>query len=626
MSTELVRIKQILREAGATPASLARLETQMRQALRTEVAQYESFLRLQSSAGLARLVEFMRRDDQYVLGPYSLPQSGVPQGALFDFTLDRSTIFPGTRRKITVYVPAQYKADRPACVYVGLDGLAFELATVFDNLIHRQEMPVTIAIGVAPGIAESAHPASHPRFNRSYEFDALNDNLARFLLEEVLPQVEREVTPSGLPIQLSKDPNDRAAGGLSSGGIGAFTLAWERPDAFRRVFSAIGSFVGMRGADRYPVLIRKTEPKPLRIFMQDGCNDGMDGVLGEVGDWWMGNQAMQRALKFSGYQIEHVWGEGSHGRQHGTAIFPDAMRWLWKDWPQAVIAGKSENVFLEALLQPDEIWQCVAGDHHSNGALAADPEGDIVFYDTARARMHKLSSDGSVRNCEWLGDICTGLAFGPDGRAYVSQGSEILAYGPKGQASTIAEGLRARHVLLAHDGKLYLTETGAGDDGGTVWLVRPSGEKTLLDTGLNHPTGIAISPDELWLAVAESKTHWGYTYRVNADGSLQDKQRFYWFHVPDSAEDSGAGPLAMDRDGTLYAATRAGVQVFDRNGRCRAILPVPGGHVTGLAFGGARFETLYVSCADHKIYQRKLKVAGATPWNGPLEVSVGFAG
>src|SRR5438034_434253 len=193
------------------------------------------------------------------------------------------------------------------------------------------------------------------RFNRSYEYDGLGDNYARFLLEELLPEVEKKKTADGRPIRLSKNGNDRCIGGASSGAICAFTAAWERPDAFRRVFSAIGTYVGLRGGDRYPTLIRKYEPRGLRVFLQDGANDL--NIYG--GDWWMANQMMERALAFSGYEVQHAWGEGGHSGNHGTAIFPDVMRWLWKDWPQPVKGGPTRNDTLNALLVPGEDWQLV---------------------------------------------------------------------------------------------------------------------------------------------------------------------------------------------------------------------------------------------------------------------------
>jgi gluconolactonase len=482
----------------------------------------------------------------YVPGPDSKRQPGVPQGRVFEFTLDHSQIFPGTRRTITVYVPAQYTAQDPACVYVGLDALSFEAPIVFDNLIHRHEMPITIAIGVASGTVDSADPPQDPRFNRSFEFDAVNDQLAHFILDEVLPEVERHPTPDGLPIRLSRNPNDRAAGGASTGGIGAFTLAWEHPEAFRRVFTAIGTFVGMRGGDRYAVLVRKTEPKPIRIFMQDGSRDEWQGGP-EVGDWWMSNQTLERALEFAGYAVEHVWGEGTHNIAHPTAVFPDAMRWLWKDWPKPVSPGESQNTFLKDILVPGESWKPV-------------PDAETTTY----------------------------------------------------QFPKTARGYRA----LSPESREYSTDTAAGQ----VWLTPKRGKKVLLDSGLKGPTGVAVSPDGLWLAVAESRGHFGYSYRIARDGGVSDKQRFYWFHVPDAADDSGAGAWVMDRDGRLYAATRMGIQVFDHNGRVRALLPLPEGAATSLAFGGADEMTLFVGTADHHIYRRRMKVPGVRPGSAALRV------
>src|ERR1700760_1991174 len=249
--------------------------------------------------------------DRYPLGPDSLVHASVAAGKTFSFDWKDSKIFPGTTRTITVYVPAAYQGNKPACVYVGFDGLGFHAATVFDNLIAQHAMPVTIGVGIAPGSVASASSPDNPRFDRSLEFDSLNDRLARFVLEEVLPEVERHTTPDGRPIRLSTNPNDRAIGGGSTGAIAAFTVAWERPDAFRRVFSAIGTYVGMRGGEQYYVLVRKTEPKPLRIFMQDGVHDEWMGGP-EVGDWWMANLTMERALEFAGYDVRHVWGAGTH--------------------------------------------------------------------------------------------------------------------------------------------------------------------------------------------------------------------------------------------------------------------------------------------------------------------------
>ncbi|HEX6985782.1 MAG TPA: alpha/beta hydrolase-fold protein, partial [Planctomycetaceae bacterium] len=195
--------------------------------------------------------------DDYQPGPDSKPQPGVPKGEILKFTFEGSKIFPGTTRDVWVYVPARYRPETPACLYVNQDGIQYEAPTVFDNLIHKGEMPVTVGVFVMHGRVKAADAdAALDRFNRSYEYDGLGDGYARFLLEELLPEVETKTTSDGRPIRLSKDPNDRAIGGSSSGAVCAFTVAWERPDAFRRVFSAIGTYVGLRGADRYHTLVR----------------------------------------------------------------------------------------------------------------------------------------------------------------------------------------------------------------------------------------------------------------------------------------------------------------------------------------------------------------------------------
>jgi gluconolactonase len=562
-------------------------------------------------------------DDHFVPGPDSRPQPGVPQGKTFEFALSNSRYFPGTTRTIYVYVPAQYKAEGPACLYVGLDRLIYEVPTVFDNLISKHEMPLTIAIGVSPGVVESARPPENPRFNRSLEFDGLDDTFARFLIDEVVPEVERRKTPDGLPILLSRSPNDRAVAGSSTGGIGAFTLAWQRPDLFRRVFISIGTFVGMRGGDRYPVLVRKTEPKPIRIYMQDGSNDEWMGGP-ELGDWWMGNQSMVRALEFSGYQIAHTFGDGAHSSRHATVIFPDAMRWLWKDWPTPIAAGSSQNTFLQSILQSDEGWKRVAGDYGADGPLTADIRGAIVFKDHEGSASWKVFEEAGLKPVEAINRAYSGLAFGPDGRAYlIDTGSaKILRLDLNGKLTTIASGIYGQDLVVSHGGNIYVTDSRSG----SVWLITPSGRKLLLDENLRDPYGITLSPDGLWLAVAERRTHWGYSYRVQPDGSVAVKQRFFWFHQLDEDDSSEARGWVMDRDGRLYSATQMGIQVFDRNGRVRAIIPAPGGPVLGLTFGGPEFDTLYVSCADHKIYSRKLKVNGAPAWTPPVKLPKWSAG
>lgn len=215
-----------------------------------------------------------RAADDYPLGPDSKLQPGVPKGEVIKFEFSDSKIFPGTTREVAIYIPRQYDATKPACVYVNQDGVQWNAPTVFDNLIARGELPVLIGVFVRPGVVKAVDgKVALDRFNRSYEYDGLGDDYARFILDEILPAVEAKTTSDGRPIKLSRSGNDRAIGGSSSGAIAAFTAAWERPDAFTRVFSVVGTYVGLRGGDIYPTLLRKYEPKPLRVFLQDGEHD-----------------------------------------------------------------------------------------------------------------------------------------------------------------------------------------------------------------------------------------------------------------------------------------------------------------------------------------------------------------
>ncbi|MHB1938644.1 MAG: SMP-30/gluconolactonase/LRE family protein [Acidobacteriaceae bacterium] len=587
--------------------------------------------------------------DDYPLGPDSKRQPNVPSGKLFSFSLDQSKIFPGTHRAIDVYVPAQYTANQPACLLVALDHLMPTLPIVFDNLIHRKELPVIIAIGLHSGDVASSNPPQNPRFNRSFEFDSLSDILADFILLELLPAVEQHKTPDGLPIRLSTNPNDCGMMGGSTGGIGSFTVAWQRPDAFRRVYSMIGTYVGMRGGDRYPVMVRKTDPKPLRVFLQDGSQDGWPGGL-EFGDWWMGNREMERALTFSGYEVNHSWGVLGHEGSHGESILPDVMRWLWKDWPTPVAAGSSKNSMLRAILRPQEHWEPVLRDpaappnHASNtptyrspsvlnmnstaAALASDSAGRVYVQNPSNGRIDRINSSGKSEHFATVSPGNNAIAFGPDERLYVAENasSRILALNKQGHAAVIAEGIHGAGLTVTHSGNVYVTEdSDSASYAGKVWLVRPNGTKAVVAEGLNGPSGISLTPDGLWLFVAESRGHHGYSYQVQPNGELRYGEPYYWFHVPDTANDSGASQVCMDRDGSAYAATRMGVQVFDRNGRVRAILPVAANQLAGICFGGPDLRTLYISTGD-AVYRRKLKSVGFPASDAPIMLPEASAG
>jgi sugar lactone lactonase YvrE/enterochelin esterase-like enzyme len=544
------------------------------------------------------------------------PPVAVPKGEVTKYTFDQSKIFPGTVRDYWVYVPKQYDPAKPACVHVNQDGIQFNAPTVFDELIHKKEMPVVIGVFVMHGRVKASTDQALDRFNRSYEYDGLGDNYARFLLEELLPEVEKKTTSDGRPLRLSKDGNDRCIGGSSSGAVCAFTAAWERPDAFQRVFSAIGTYVGLRGANAYPTLVRKFEPKPIRLFLQDGSADL--NIYG--GDWWMANQELERALTFAGYEVNHVWGDGGHNGQHATRIFPDAMRWLWKDWPAPVKTGAGSQQ-LRDLLLPGESWRLVGEGYRFTEGPAANAKGEVFFNDIPNSKTYKVGLDGKVSLFLDDSKRGNGQAFGPDGRLYaVASGvDQVLAYDTEGKPTRIAEGFRGNDLVVRHDGGLYVTNPDPdGKVPSQVWYISAKGEKRVVDTGLKFANGVTLSPDQSLLYVADSRTHWVYSYQIRPDGSLAYKQRYYHLHVPDTADDSGADGMRVDRDGRLYVATRMGIQVCDQAGRVNCVLPTPNGRVANLCFGGERFDTLFATCGD-RVFQRKLKVQGVNAFQVPLK-------
>lgn len=554
--------------------------------------------------------------ENYPVDPASVEHAGVPRGEVMKFTFTNSKIFPGTTREYWVYVPAQYKPSAPACVYINQDGLQWKANTVFDNLINSKEMPVTIGVFVNPGIVKAPDNNSLDRYNRSYEYDGLGDNYARFILEEVLPDVETKKTSDGREIRLSKNGNDRAIGGSSSGAICAFNAAWERPDEFSRVFSAIGTYVGLRGADRFKELIRRYEPKPIRVFLQDGSSD----LNIYAGDWWMTNQTMERALTFAGYEVNHTWGEGSHSGKQGTAIFPDVMRWLWKGWPQPVQKGQSKNQFLSDLLIPGEDWELVGDKYGFTEGTATNAKGEAFYQDIPASKTYKVGLDGKLSVLPVDAKGASGTAFGPDGKRYVAAGKtkQIISYNDAGNATVIADSINGNDLAVANNGNIYVTAPDGQINPSKIWLIKPNGEKSVVDAGIKFANGLALTPDQTQMYITESASHWVWIYDVMPDGSLTNKQKWGWLVVPDNEENAWPDGLRCDSAGRVYVATRIGIQVLDQMGRVNAILPVPGRQCSNVCFAGPNLDVLYVTCWD-KVFRRRLKTRGVNEWDKPVK-------
>ena len=537
--------------------------------------------------------------------------SSAASGELIKAEFADSKVYPGTWREYWVYVPRQLDRSKPAPVMVFQDGIQYSAPKVFDELIEQKAIPPIVGVFVMHGRVKAQSPDALDRMNRSFEYDAVSGDYARFLLDELLPHISKVHQ-----IALSNDPNDRAIAGNSSGAIAAFTAAWQRPDAFRRVFSAIGTYVGLRGGNEYPVLIRKTEPKPLRVFLQDGQND----LNNYTGSWWVANQDMLSALQFAGYDVRHEWGDGEHNSRHATAIFPEVLKWLWRDWPapiKANAAGQSKQDVYQVLI-PGEEWQLVSQGHRHTDGPAVSASGELYFTDPANNRIHKVGLDGKVSTFAENANGANGLMFGPDGRLYagLTRTRQIVAYDTAGKAEVLATDLPSNDLAVNVKGDMYVTDSANKK----VWFVPKGGKPRVADEGIEFPNGVLFSPDQTLLYVSDFSAQLSWVFQIQPDGSLAHKQKYFYVHMPDAATRSGADGMAVDTDGRVYIATSLGVQVFDQIGKCHAIIPAPQptSSLSNVEFGGPNMDEMYVTNGD-KVFKRKTKVKGVVSWSKPIK-------
>ncbi len=531
--------------------------------------------------------------------PPAIKSEDVPKGSVKQFTFHKSAIFPGTTREVTVFIPAQYDASKPACVYVKTDGYNSREKELMEVMIATKEMPVTVGVFVRPGEVPAPMKGTAGRRNRDFEYDGINDNNVRFLVEELLPFVGKE-----LQLNLSTDGNDRCMSGGSSGGIAAFTAAWNRPDAFSRVYAASGSWVAFRGGHEFPTMVRKFEAKPIRAFLTTATRD-MENC---AGDWYTLDQEMDKALKFSGYDYQFRTVEGRHVAGYGE-YWREAMAYLWKGWPDRVHAGSSAPRAQEILV-PGEEWQLVASGFKSTRGPACNAKGEVFFADTSANKIHRINLDGSVKEFSTDTGNAHCVSIGPDGALYsVSEKSgNVLSYDESGKSRVVVEGLPAHSVLAMPNGSLYVT---ANDDkkpnsGGSVWLVK-DGQKRRVDAGIKFATGMAYRPDQWLLSVAEGHSKWVYSYEIAADGSLKNKERYFHLHVNDWDDDAGTESVCYSLEGRQFIATRSGIQISADDGPTQVILPVPDrSRVTGVAIGGNEQDTLFAFCMD-KVWRRKIR-------------------
>lgn len=576
----------------------------------------------------------IQAEDDYPVSEDSKLHEGVPKGEMIkgSYTADGNSVFPGTEREYQLYIPAGLDKTKPIPFMVFQDGVIYNAPVVFDNLIAKKEIPVMIGIFIKPGVVPAANPNALPRFNRSYEYDSVTDTYSRFLIDEFLPAITKKHG-----ITLSVDPNDAGISGNSSGGICAFMVAWHRSDRFRRVFTGVGTYVGIHGADQLSVLVRKMEPKPIKVYLQSGEND--NNLY--CGDWWMANQMMERSLTWAGYEVAHTWGTGGHNGKQATAIFPDVMRWLWKGYPEQKIKanpeGKSKWLGYQVLKEGSE-WKELSLPEHDpvagygghdrppyigdRAGLASDKNGEVWASLVPSYQIVKLGADEKFAPVKkQVMHLLAAIASRKDGDFYFLEdagwvftgGSTSIKSSSNDKPQSVFATAGASHangICFSFSGHCFVASAYGAYP--TIYGFDSTGKgtkNTVLDGNLIWSwTRLALSPDQTQLYVSNFSSQTVMVYNVQADGGLKNGQAFCYL---DESSDGlcRAHGLCVDTNGLLYVATALGIQVCDQAGRVNFIIPTPQGQAYDVCFGGKDLSELFIACGD-KIYKRQTKVHG----------------
>jgi gluconolactonase len=554
--------------------------------------------------------------DDYALGPDSQEQPGVPRGEVKEFSWKESKIYPGTERQCWIYLPAPFDPTREYPLIVFQDGGGaqspkgqFRATIVLDNLIKKGEIPPMVALFINPGNVPAATPVGKSRSTRSYEYDTPDGVYAKFLVDEMLPEVAKHAKISPLP-------ENRAVVGISSGGICAFTVAWFRPDAFRKVITGIGSFTNIRAGVWYPAAIRKTERKPLRVFLQEGEKD-LDNVHG---NWPLSNHDLVAALAFAGYDHKAVFGTEGHGGKHLGAILPDALRWLWrKEEPLPAPAAETKgDLALSGLLIPGKDWQPVVEDLKFVDAACSDAAGNFYFSDLGGGTgVQKIATDGTRSVFHDKATGISGMKFGPDGRLYACHNREkrIIAIDPAGAVEVLMTDIGCNDLVVTHKGHVYVTETGKKQ----IVLIEGAGRSRVVDTGITAPNGIALSPDQETLAVSDYAGVAAWAFRIETNGDLKGRMPVFPYRDFGNTVESKGDGMACDTLGRWYVSTQAGVEVYDFNGRPIGLILAPGpAPITSVALSGPGLNWLFV-LTQGKIYKRQVNATGFMTTEAPAK-------
>jgi sugar lactone lactonase YvrE len=447
--------------------------------------------------------------------------------------------------------------------------------------------------------------------------------------------------------------------------------AWNRPDQFHRVLSLIGTYVAMKGADALPALVRRTEPKPIRIFMQDGTADHISAAepygTHFSGSWPINNQVMNEALEFAGYDVKLAMGTEGHNLKQGGAILPDALRWLWRDYPAPITVHEpaaahepgydtTDRAF--STVYVDKPWEAV-GDFRFPTSLTADGNGNLYVSEAANKRILRVDPQGKVTTFAEVPDPPPSpnpalpvpgpiLRMGPGDRLYAfvpgTAQTNIATVGNAGSivSWSVANGAASDEKVHATADK-FLIADGVADGvvdfavtkNGTIYAllsskvvrIDPSGAASdalawgnmMGETG--PPTRIALSPDQSMAVTVDQLSRYGWSFQIAADGSLVNGEPFYRLEVGEAMASPAwiyeKGNPSEDTNGEVYFATPLGIQVAMQNSRIKEILntPIPGGGpLTAMTFAQVGDQSWLYVAQDGKLFRRPVKVTGANAW------------
>lgn len=344
---------------------------------------------------------------------------------IVDGSLEKSEIYPGTIHTYRISVPQGYNGDE-LCLYVGLDGILCDAPARIDSLASCGDIPQMTGIYIQPGIIYGKDGSTVLRYNRSNEFDATDARFAQFLEEELIPAALATAREAGYELKIKKGGENAMIFGLSSGGIAAFSAAWHRPGLFSRVFAGCTTFVPMRGGNDLQAIVRKSEPKQLRIFLQDGYSDSWNPLFGS---WFESNQLMGSALEFAGYDYNFDWADGGHSVKRASEIFSDVMKWLWRGYPTPLEKRSTGNETITEMTSGAGEWVKYPYEpFEPNSAVAVYPDGTLRAMpdrgnQLSQELMDKDGSGYAAQRFYWLhaynndGLLKGGMTF--DGKGYL---------------------------------------------------------------------------------------------------------------------------------------------------------------------------------------------------------------